>query len=94
MGVLLWYGLRNVGETITMGIDGFWRCVLQGPEADDLTSVARQEEGVEFYMTSDEDVAALFGLEKETRPALVLLKNVPDKRLVFSECETFKSLAF
>jgi hypothetical protein len=45
-------------------------------------------------MTSDEDVAALFGLEKETKPALVLLKNVPDKRLVFSECETFKSLAF
>lgn len=56
---------------------------LEGAEADELTSVARQEEGVEFYMTSDEDVAALFGLEKETKPALVLLKNVPDKRLVF-----------
>lgn len=59
-----------------------------------MTSVARREEGVEFYLTSDEDVAALFGLEKETKPALVLLKNVPDKRLVFSECETFKSISF
>lgn len=56
---------------------------------DELTSAARQEDGVEFYMTSDEDVAAVFGLEKETKPALVLLKNVPDKRLVFSKCETF-----
>lgn len=61
---------------------------------DELTSVARQEEGVEFYLTSDEDVAALFGLDKEIKPALVLLKNVPDKRLVFSECETFKCISF
>ncbi|KAG0621351.1 hypothetical protein M758_3G013000 [Ceratodon purpureus] len=61
---------------------------LEGAEVDELTSVARREEGVEFYLTSDEDVAALFGLEKETKPALVLLKNVPDKRLVFKG--TFK----
>ena len=68
--------------------------VLQGAEVDELTSVARSEEAVEFYMTSDEDVAAVFGLEKETTPALVLLKNMPDKRLVFSKCETFKSITF
>lgn len=59
--------------------------VLQGIEVDEMTSVARQEDGVEFYMTSDENVAAMFGLDKEAKPALVLLKNVPDKRLVFSK---------
>lgn len=61
---------------------------------DEMTSVARQEEGVTFYLTSDENVAAVFGLDKETKPALVLLKNVPDKRLVFSKYEETKFVTF
>jgi len=68
--------------------------VLQGVEADEITSVARQEEDVTFYMTSDVNVAAMFGLDKESKPALVLLKNVPDKRLVFSKYEEIKIITF
>jgi len=51
--------------------------VFQGVEVDQMTSVARQEEDVTFYITSDENVAAMFGLVNETKPALVLIKIVP-----------------
>lgn len=57
---------------------------LEGVEVDQITSVARQEEDVTFYITSDENVAALFGLVNETKPVLVLIKNVPEKRLVYN----------
>lgn len=52
---------------------------------EELTSAARQEENVKFYMTNDADVAAMLGLGTESKPALVLLKNVPDKRLVYGD---------
>lgn len=61
---------------------------------DALTSVARQEEGVSFYSTNDESVAAVFGLDKETKPVLVLLKEMPDKRLVYSKYKAKKFFSF
>ncbi|XP_024382727.1 protein disulfide isomerase-like 1-4 [Physcomitrium patens] len=58
---------------------------LEGADVEELTSAARQEENVKFYMTNDADVAAMLGLGTESKPALVLLKNVPDKRLVYED---------
>ncbi len=48
--------------------------VEQGKDAEELTAVARQEDGIWFYMTGDVDIAKVFGLNKKA-PALVLLKK-------------------
>lgn len=59
--------------------------VLQGIEVDEMIFVVRQEDGVEFYMISDENVVVMFGFDKEVKLVLVFLKNVLDKCLVFSK---------
>lgn len=51
-------------------------------------------DGVIFYMTSNEDVAAMFGLNVNVKPVLVLLKSVPDNRVVYSEYEILKLITF
>jgi protein disulfide-isomerase A1 len=54
----------------------------QGKDAEELTAVARQEDGILFYMTSDADVAKIFGLNKKA-PALVLRKKENEKLSTF-----------
>lgn len=54
---------------------------LQGEEAEEYTAVARLEDGVVFFLTSDAEVAKKFGLDKA--PALVLLKKETEKRSTF-----------
>ncbi|KAH8973021.1 hypothetical protein BDL97_01G023400 [Sphagnum fallax] len=42
---------------------------FEGKDAKELTAVARQEDGILFYMTGDVDIAKVFGLNKKA-PAL------------------------
>jgi hypothetical protein len=56
--------------------------VEQGKDAEELTAVARQEDGILFYMTGDVDIAKVFGLNKKV-PALVLLKKQKEKLSTF-----------
>jgi hypothetical protein len=56
--------------------------VEQGKDAEELTAVARQEDGIWFYMTGDVDIAKVFGLNKKA-PALVLLKKQNEKLSTF-----------
>jgi protein disulfide-isomerase A1 len=56
--------------------------VEQGKDAKELTAVARQEDGILFYMTGDVDIAKVFGLNKKA-PALVLLKKQNEKLSTF-----------
>ncbi|KAH9574201.1 hypothetical protein CY35_01G044200 [Sphagnum magellanicum] len=42
---------------------------FEGKDAEELTAVARQEDGILFYMTCDVDIAKVFGLNKKA-PAL------------------------
>jgi protein disulfide-isomerase A1 len=55
---------------------------FEGKDAEELTAVARQEDGILFYMTSDADVAKIFGLNKKA-PALVLRKKENEKLSTF-----------
>ncbi|KAG0599723.1 hypothetical protein M758_12G173900 [Ceratodon purpureus] len=57
---------------------------LKGPEVFELTTVARQQDDVAFYITSNAEVASMFGFETRSKPALALFKNVPERRLFFS----------
>lgn len=54
----------------------------QGKDVEELTAVARQEDGILFYMTSDADVAKIFSLNKKA-PALVLWKKENEKLSIF-----------
>jgi protein disulfide-isomerase A1 len=54
---------------------------VEGTEAEEYTAVARLEDGVSFFSTSDAEVAKKFGLDKA--PALVLLKKENEKRSTF-----------
>jgi predicted nuclease of predicted toxin-antitoxin system len=56
--------------------------VEQGKDAEELTAVARQEDGILFYMTGDVDIAKVFGLNTKP-PALVLLKKQNGKLSTF-----------
>ena len=40
---------------------------------------SRLEDGVVFYQTKSKEVAASFHITEETVPALVLIKNLPEK---------------
>jgi protein disulfide-isomerase A1 len=51
-------------------------------DAEELTAVARQEDGILFYMTGDVDIAKVFCLNKKA-PALVLLKKQNEKLSTF-----------
>ncbi|CAK9858670.1 unnamed protein product [Sphagnum jensenii] len=55
---------------------------FEGKDAEELTAVARQEDGILFYMTSDADVAKIFSLNKNA-PALVLWKKENEKLSTF-----------
>ncbi|CAK9857199.1 unnamed protein product, partial [Sphagnum jensenii] len=55
---------------------------FEGKDAKELTAVARQEDGILFYMTVDVDIAKVFGLNKKA-PALVLLKKQNEKLSTF-----------
>eukprot|EP00249_Psilotum_nudum_P006666 c19966_g2_i1 orf=88-1899(+) len=68
--------ILETGNTIAVAFfDKF-----EGPEAEEYTSAARQEDDVLFYQTKNEDVAEVFNIKKGTKaPALVLLKNLPEK---------------
>ncbi|OVA18085.1 Thioredoxin [Macleaya cordata] len=53
---------------------------LVGPESDALAAAARLEDDVNFYQTSNPEVAKLFLIDLNAkRPALVLLKNEAEK---------------
>lgn len=59
-------------------------------EAEEYIAAARQEDGVQFYMTADAEIAKKFGLDKKT-PSLVLLKSQNEKvanfgKIVDSAC--------
>jgi len=56
--------------------------VVQAKDAEELTAVARQEDGILFYMTGDVDIAKVFGLNKKA-PTLVLLKKQNEKLSTF-----------
>jgi len=58
---------------------------VEGADADEFTAVARLEDGVEFHMTADDQIAKKFGLKK-TAPALVLLKKQNEKVATFGMC--------
>ncbi|CAK9193037.1 unnamed protein product [Sphagnum troendelagicum] len=55
---------------------------FEGKDAEELTAVARQEDGILFYMTSDANVAKIFSLNKNA-PALVLRKKENEKLSTF-----------
>jgi protein disulfide-isomerase A1 len=56
--------------------------VEQGKDAEELTAVVRQQDGIFFYTTGDVDIAKIFGLNKKA-PALVLLKKQNEKLSTF-----------
>lgn len=58
---------------------------LKGPEAFELAVVARQQEDVAFFMTSDNDLASRLGFEKKAKPALAVMKKAPEERSFFSK---------
>jgi hypothetical protein len=59
---------------------------LQGEEAEEVTSAARQEDDVLFYLTNTAEVAEVFNIPRDkTRPTLVLLKQEPEKVSWFGE---------
>jgi len=58
--------------------------VWQGRHAEEFTAVASEEDGVLFYMTNDDTIALVFGLEKKT-PSVVLLKQEDEKASTFGK---------
>ncbi|KAG9445584.1 hypothetical protein H6P81_011712 [Aristolochia fimbriata] len=57
---------------------------LVGPESQELAAASKLEDDVNFYQTSDPDVAKLFHIDpKVKRPALVLLKKEAEKISLF-----------
>lgn len=55
---------------------------VTGKDAEELSEVAKKQDGVEFYMTADAQIANEFGLDKKS-PALVLLKKQNEKVVTF-----------
>jgi len=55
---------------------------VEGNDADELNEAAKQQDGIEFYMTADAQLAKKVGLDKKT-PALVLLKQQNEKVVTF-----------
>lgn len=51
----------------------------------ELTVVARQQEDVTFFMTSNDDVASRLGFQKTAKPVLGIIKKVPEERSFFSK---------
>jgi protein disulfide-isomerase A1 len=53
---------------------------LVGPESEELAAASRLEDDVNFYQTTNPDVAKLFHMDPEVkRPALVIIKKEADK---------------
>lgn len=57
---------------------------VEGDDAELFVAAARQD-GVEFHMTDDAQIAKKFGLDQKT-PALVLLKKQNEKVATFGTC--------
>lgn len=57
---------------------------VEGADAEEFIAVAKQEDGVEFHMTADAQIAKKFGLENKT-PGLVLLKKQNEKVAIFGK---------
>jgi protein disulfide-isomerase A1 len=55
---------------------------VEGGDAEEFIAAARQEDGVQFYMTADAGIAKKFGLDNKP-PALVLLKKQNEKVATF-----------
>lgn len=55
---------------------------VEGDDAELFVAAARQEDGVEFHMTDDAQIAKKIGLDQKT-PALVLLKKQNEKVATF-----------
>ena len=55
---------------------------VDGNDAQEFIGAAMEEDGVEFHMTADAEIAKKFGLDKKT-PALVLLKKENEKVSIF-----------
>ncbi|CAM6108053.1 unnamed protein product [Calypogeia fissa] len=52
---------------------------LEGPEVEEFTSAARQEDDVQFYVTNSAEVAKVFDIPSDIkRPAVVLLKKLAE----------------
>ena len=47
---------------------------VEGKDAEEFIAAARLEDGVEFHVTADAQIAKKLGLDSKT-PALVLLRN-------------------
>jgi len=65
---------------------------LEGRHAEEFTAVASEEDGVLFYMTNDDTIALVFGLEKKT-PSVVLLKQEDEKASTFDGTFERKALS-
>lgn len=53
---------------------------LQGPETEQLAAASKLEDGLNFYQTTNPNVAKLFAIEDiAKRPALVFLKKEVEK---------------
>lgn len=55
---------------------------VKGNDAEELNEAAKQQDGVDFYMTDDAKLASKLGLDKKT-PALVLLKKQNENVVAF-----------
>lgn len=55
---------------------------LEGEHVDELNQAAIQQDGVEFYMTKDAEIAKQLGLGNKA-PALVVLKKQNEKLVSF-----------
>lgn len=66
---------------------------LQGAHSDEIAAASRLEDAINFYQTSNPDVAKLFHLDPAAkRPSLVLLKKQEEEKLTFYGTLLSKSL--
>ncbi|MCO5603668.1 hypothetical protein L7F22_057819 [Adiantum nelumboides] len=57
---------------------------VEGPEVEEFTIAAQQEDDVLFYQTESQEVVEAFSFPKDTKaPALVLLKNASEKVVLY-----------
>lgn len=63
---------------------------FQGPASEELSAAAKLEDDVNFYQTTNPDVAKIFQIDPQVkRPALVLIKKEAEKINHFSQYHGF-----
>ncbi|GJP30345.1 hypothetical protein CLOM_g757 [Closterium sp. NIES-68] len=63
------------------------------PEAVAFSDAAKEIDGVEFVLTSDADVAAAFGLAKDKKPTIAIVKKEEEKFVTFDGEYTKEAIA-